>query len=342
MTRRILVVGPSWVGDMVMAQPLVQSLEGHAGPNQVDMLAAPWVAGLVSRMPGVGEVIDNPFRHGELALGRRLRLAHDLRQRRYDQAVVLPNSLKSALVPWMAHIPRRTGFRGELRLGVLNDIRALDPAAVPRLVDRFLLLAEAGGNEAPSPRLESSAARRAELRVRLLSPGSDRPAACLCPGAEYGPAKRWPVRHFAALADALVERGLDVWLLGSPKDMAIAAEIVAAARHPLVNLVGRTSLEDAVDLLADARVAVSNDSGLMHIAAAVGTPVVALFGSSSPDYTPPLSANARIVHHPVPCSPCFERECPLKHFACLEQLLPPVVIAEVDAALAWKPATGTA
>ncbi len=341
MTRRILVVGPSWVGDMVMAQPLVQSLQRHAGPNQIDMLAPPWVAGLVARMPGVADVIENPFRHGELALGRRRTLAGELRQRRYDQAVVLPNSLKSALIPWMARIPRRTGFRGEWRLGLLNDIRALDPGAVPRLVDRFLLLAEAGAHEAPSPRLESSPARRAELRARL-TPGSHRPAACLCPGAEYGPAKRWPVRHFAALADALVERGLDVWLLGSPKDASVAAQIVAAARHPLVNLVGRTSLEDAVDLLADARVAVSNDSGLMHVAAAVGTPVVALFGSSSPDYTPPLSASARIVRHPVPCSPCFERECPLKHFACLEQLLPPAVIAEVDAALAWKPGTGTA
>lgn len=341
MTRRILVVGPSWVGDMVMAQPLVQSLQRHDGPNEVHVLAAPWVAGLVSRMPGVGQVIDNPFRHGELALGRRRVLARELRQRRYDQAVVLPNSLKSALIPWLARIPRRTGFRGELRLGLLNDIRALDTVAIPRLVDRFLLLAEAGGNQAPVPRLESPPARRAELRARLAA-DSDRPMACLCPGAEYGPAKRWPVRHFAALADTLVERGLDVWLLGSPKDSAVAAEIVSAARHPLLNLVGRTSLEDAVDLLADARVAVSNDSGLMHVAAAVGTPVVALFGSSSPDYTPPLSASARIVRHPVPCSPCFERECPLKHFACLEELLPPVVIAEVDAALSWKPGTGKA
>ena len=146
------------------------------------------------------------------------------------------------------------------------------------------------------------------------------------------------MRHFATLADTLVERGLDVWLLGSPKDATIASEILSAARHPVLNLVGQTSLEDAIDLLAEACVAVSNDSGLMHVAAAVGTPVVALFGSSSPDYTPPLSASARILRHPVPCSPCFERDCPLKHFACLEQLLPSAVIAEVDAALAWRPA----
>jgi heptosyltransferase II len=329
-TDRILVVGPSWVGDMVMAQPLVARLQANSPGAAVDVFAPAWVLPIVRRMPGVAAAIDSPFAHGELALGRRWRTARSLRSRGYRQAVVLPNSLKSALVPWFAGIPRRTGFLGEQRRGLLNDVRSFDPAAVPRLVDRFLLLGD-GPIAAPMPHLESAAGTRAALATRL-GLALAQPVACLCPGAEYGPAKRWPVKHFAALARRLADRGFAVWLLGSAKDAPVADAIREASGDACESLAGRTDLGEAADLLACAAVVVSNDSGLMHVAAAVGSPVVALFGSSSPDYTPPLSGVARIVRHPVPCSPCFRRECPLGHFACMEDLSVESVLAESLAA----------
>jgi len=335
MTDRILVVGPSWVGDMVMAQPLIARLQASSPGAAIDVFAPGWVLPIVRRMPGSPEAIDSPFAHGELALGKRWRTACSLRGRGYRQAVVLPNSLKSALVPWFAGIPRRTGFLGEQRRGLLNDIRQFDAAAVPRLVDRFLLLGD-GPVVAPLPHLESAPDAMDALGARL-GITLDRPVACLCPGAEYGPAKRWPIRHFAALASRLRDHGFAVWLLGSMKDAPVTETIREASDDACQSLAGRTDLGEAADLLACAAVVVSNDSGLMHVAAAVGRPVVALFGSSSPAYTPPLSAVARVVRHPVPCSPCFRRECPLGHFACMEDLSVASVLAETLAAAGSLP-----
>ncbi len=318
MNDRILIVGASWVGDMVMAQPLLARLRAAAPQSPIDVLAPAWVLPIVRRMPEVADLVASPFGHGTLDLRGRWRLARDLARRGYGQAVLLPNSIKSALVPWLAGIPRRTGFLGEHRHGLVNDVRRFDPVAVPRLVDRFLLLGDGPAVE-PLPQLVCDPSSRDALLTRL---GVDlaRPVACLCPGAEYGPAKRWPVRHFGELVRRLDAAGFAVWLMGSAKDAPVADEIRAAAGGAGHVLAGRTDLGEAADLLACARVVVSNDSGLMHVAAAVGRPVVALFGSSSPDYTPPLSPLARIVRNPVPCSPCFQRVCPLGHFACLEEL----------------------
>lgn len=335
MTDRILVVGPSWVGDMVMAQPLLARLKAAAPAAPIDVFAPAWVLPIVQRMPEVAEALPNPFAHGQLGLAQRWRTARQLARRGYSRAVVLPNSLKSALIPWFARIPQRTGFLGEHRRGLINDIRRYDATAVPRLVDRFLLLGD-GPTVAPRPHLTSASTDREALAARL-GLTLDRPVACLCPGAEFGPAKRWPTRHFAALALALRDRGFAVWLLGSAKDAPIAEAIHAAAADACVSLAGRTDLGEAADLLACATVIVSNDSGLMHVAAALDRPVVALFGSSSPDYTPPLSPEARVVRHAVPCSPCFRRECPLGHFACLEDLTVDVVLTETLAAAGTHP-----
>lgn len=329
----ILVVGPSWVGDTVLSQPLLRLLKARHPGAQIDYLAPPWTLPLLARMPEVRAGIENPFGHGTLQLAARRKFGRSLHAGGYDQAMVLPNSFKSALIPWFAGIPVRTGFRGEARWGLLNDLRRLDAQALPQMAQRFAALALPANAPLPAsllpPALTSSAADQGALLARLrLDPG--KPAVAFCPGAEYGPAKRWPAAHFAALARNLAARGYAVWLVGSPRDHAVAEIITQAGDGACVNLCGKTSIAEAVDLLAAARLIVTNDSGLMHVAAAVGRPLVALYGSSSPQFTPPLSAQACIVSLNVECSPCFARTCPLGHFKCLNDLAPERVMAEID------------
>jgi len=334
MSERILIVAPSWVGDAILSEPLVALLREQFGNPAIDVLAPPWCGPVYTRMRGVGRVIANPIGHGRLDLAGRRALARSLRASGagagYTRAYVLPNSWKSALVPWLARIPRRTGYLGESRWGLLNDTRRLARKAQPRLVDRFAALAVAANAPppvAPPPVLVPDAANRAAA-AQALGLELDRPVAILCPGAEYGPAKRWPAVHFAELARRLAADGMQVWLIGSPNDQPDAGAVVAAAdasSGPLRDLSGRTDLGTAIDLLSLATVVVSNDSGLMHAAAGVGVPLVALFGSSSPIYTPPLSARAQIVRIEIECSPCFKRECPLGHFKCMRDLDPDAV-----------------
>ena len=321
MAERILIVAPSWVGDAILSEPLVAVLREPLGEPIVDVLAPPWCAAVYARMRGIGHIVENPLGHGELGLGRRRALAREIRARAYTRAFILPNSFKSALIPWFAGIPRRIGYAAEARRALLTETRRLDPKAVPRLVDRFVALAVPMGRlipTPPAPVLVPNAANAAAA-MRALKLSTHRPIAIFCPGAEYGPAKRWPAEHFIALARRLLEEGYAVWLLGSPNDQAAALPI-AAAIPGVRDLTGRTDLGTAIDLLSLASVVVSNDSGLMHAAAAVGRPLVALFGSSSPDYTPPLSPLAQIAKIDIACSPCFQRECPLGHFKCMREL----------------------
>lgn len=328
-----LVVAPAWVGDLVMSQPLIAALAAQDPSGKVDLLAPTWTAGLGARLPGAGECIPSPFAHGELKLGARRRLGRQLAERGYRRAVVLPNSLKSALVPWFAGIPERVGYRGEWRGALLTDTRRLDAQALPRLVDRYFALASAptaAAVRAPDPRLEVDRSQVHIARIRLGLTGLAAPL-ILCPGAEYGPAKRWPVRHFAQLARQAHAREIPVWILGSAKDQAVAEEIRAHDAFHAVDLCGRTSLAEAVDLISAASGVVTNDSGLMHVAAALGVPTVALFGSSSAQYTPPLSARAVALSLGLACSPCFRRECPLGHLDCLEKLLPGQVSEALEA-----------
>jgi heptosyltransferase-2 len=277
-------------------------------------------------MPEITSTLASPFAHGELSLRKRLELARSLRSRRYDHALILPNSFKSALIPWFAKIPLRTGYVGELRYGLLNDARTLDERTLPMMADRYAALAQAAGEplQRPLPALHlrvDPGARATLLRTLGLDPAAA-PVICLCPGAEYGPAKRWPAQYFADLARALKADGFQVWIIGSEKDRAIGAEIARASDAAAIDVTGRTNLEQAVDLLSCAQHIVSNDSGLMHVAAALGVPLVALYGSSSPQFTPPLSARARIARIDLPCSPCYRRECPLGHFNCMRQMTP--------------------
>jgi heptosyltransferase-2 len=328
--RRILVVGPSWVGDMVMAQSLFMTLQAQHPGAQIDVLAPQWSLAILQRMPQVHQGIAMPLGHGQFGLGTRWRLGRQLASRGYDQAIVLPGSLKSALVPWFAGIPVRTGYTGEMRYGLLNDRRRLDKQALPMTVQRFVALGltpqPAQTPAVPSPRLQADAAQAASLCSRL-GLQTDRPVTAFMPGAEYGPAKQWPASHFAQLARELIAQGQQVWILGSAKDRAVGDAIVqAAAQERVHNLCGQTALADVVDLLSLCQAAVSNDSGLMHVAAALGIPLVALYGSSDPKHTPPLSPKARVLYLELPCSPCFERQCPLGHTRCLQDIQPPQVL----------------
>lgn len=328
---RTLIVAPSWVGDAVLSQPLLSRLKARDPGGTIDVLGPPWALPVYARMPEAGRLHALPFGHGELRIAARRRFARTLPA--YDRAVVLPNSLKSALVPWFAGIPRRTGWRGEWRYGLLNDVRTLDKAALPLIVERYAALADDPGapfaRPLAEPRLAIDPAARAALVAKL---GLDlaRPVAAFAPGAEYGPAKRWPARHFASLARILLARGHQVWLFGSGKDAEVTAEIQALAGGDCRDFAGKTSLGEAIDLMSLASRVVTNDSGLMHIAAALDRPTAAIFGSSSPAFTPPLSAKAKVISLRLSCSPCFARVCPLGHTNCLETLPPEDVLAAIE------------
>ena len=333
---RALIVAPAWIGDAVMAQSLFMRLARGIPGLVLDALAPPWVAPVLRRMPEIAGILDNPFAHGELSLAGRFRLGRRLARQNYRRAYVLPNSAKSALLPFFAGIPERVGFTGEARYGLINRRHTLDKTALPRMVERFAQLAQTPGSplERPieSPRLVSTAEQQADTLNAL---GIERPSrvAVFCPGAEYGPAKRWPTRHFAALADALAERGYAVWLLGSARDRPVGEEIAHQAKRATPrNFCGETTLDQAIDLIAASDFVVCNDSGLMHVAAALGKPLTALYGSSSPVFTPPLSRRAAILSLDLECSPCFERECPRGHLDCLNQLAPRSVLAACLAA----------
>ncbi len=329
--KKYLIVGPSWVGDMVMAQSLFIDIKRREPNAQIDVLAPAWTAAMVDRMPQVSQLIVGNFNHGKLSLGERVRLGKSLRENSYSNAIVLPNSLKSALVPAMAKIPRRTGFLGEQRWGLLNDIRRLNKQKLPMTVQRFVALGLTKGSTPravetiPAPKLEVRTEQvKSVLTANKLS--ADSPILAVCPGAEFGASKQWPARHFAECAKHYLAKGWQVWLLGSENDLDVCRQINELSAAKCTVLAGKTSLPDAVDLISQASLVLSNDSGLMHIAAALQIPLVAVYGSTDPGHTPPLSDNHLVARLGLECSPCFKRDCPLQHLDCLNKLTPASVL----------------
>lgn len=318
-----LIIAPQWIGDAVMTEPLLRRLAARG--ERLTVGALPWVAPVYRAMPQVADVIEFPFAHGGLQFKARRSIAKRLAGQ-FDKAYVLPNSLKSALLPFLASIPQRIGYLGEARVGLLTH-RLKNPKNKPPMVAFYSALSGESGLADDRPELHMAAAQvEAVLNELGLQRGS---YVVFAPGAEFGPAKRWPARHFSELAARLDGA---VVLLGSGKEAAlcdeIAAPVNAVQAGKCLNLAGKTSLPQALALIAASRSTVSNDSGLMHVAAALGVPQVAIFGSSSPLHTPPLSDQARVLwlkadpayQPPLDCAPCFARECPLGHTRCLNDI----------------------
>lgn len=324
---RVLIVGPAWVGDMVMAHALVRTVSRNQPGAAIDMVAPAWSAPLIERMPNVRKAIPLPLGHGEFRWAVRRKLGVSLRDRQYSQAIVIPRSFKAALVPFHARIPTRTGYLGETRYGLLNDIRKLDKIVLDGTAKRYAALGFASDADqpppVPAPILNAWIDDALMTRLGLVRGA----LVALMPGAEYGPAKQWPPAHFHTLARSLASQGVQVVVLGSAKEHALGERIVDGIAGAF-NACGETSLVEAIDLLAAAHVAVSNDSGLMHVAAAVGCSVVGIYGSSSPAFTPPLTSKSNILWRQLECSPCFKRTCPLGHTRCLTEL-DPVQVTDV-------------
>ena len=334
--QRCLIIAPSWVGDMVMAQSLFQAIKQQQPSMIIDVLAPAWCAALTDFMPEVNQLIESPFEHKKLSLLKRWQLGKQLRNQ-YDVAYVLPNSFKSALVPFFAKIPKRIGFLGEQRRGLLNQYIKLDKQQFPLMVQRFLALSQLDETTPvekslmPRPKLTISTKDQTKVVNKLgVELGFDEKVLVLCPGAEFGQAKQWPSQHYAAVARFYIDQGWQVWLMGSAKDVSVCQSINSLSAKSCTVFAGTTSLAEAVILMSFANLVVSNDSGLMHVAAALHKPLVAVYGSTDPGFTPPLNDNVIMESIDLECSPCFKRECPLEHLNCLQQLLPSKVLASAQ------------
>lgn len=340
----ILIVGPSWVGDMVMAQTLFMCLKQRHPNCSIDVLAPEWSRPILERMPEVRQALSFPLGHGVLDIRARRRIGQQLKGQ-YQHAILLPNSLKSALTPFFAGIPLRTGWKGEMRYGLLNDLRTLDKQRYPLMIERFMALAYDKNMELPKPyprpHLNVIAENR-DAALQAFKLTTEQPVLALCPGAEFGEAKRWPAEHYAQVAEHYIRQGWQVWIFGSKKDHSVGEEIrallIPGLREEVANLAGETSLAQAIDLMSCAGAVVSNDSGLMHVAAALNLPLVAVYGSTSPDFTPPLAEQVAIVRTGIECSPCFDRTCRYGHYNCLRQL-PSSMVIDALAQLVGVPVT---
>ena len=336
---KILILGPAWVGDMVMAQSLFKTLKANRPNCTIDVAAPAWTLPLLERMPEVSGKIALPFKHGELAFWQRIKFGKSLKNQGYTQSIILTNSLKSALLPWAACIKKRTSFLGEMRYGLVNDIRPLDKTKLKKTVERFVFLGLAKGHllpkTIPNPTLKANSESALAVLSKLNFAFSKQSKTLgLCPGAEYGEAKRWPAEYYAEIANHALNNGWQVMLFGSDKDVPVTRKINQATQNRCFDLGGKTKLGEAIDIMSLCNTVVSNDSGLMHVAAALDKKLIAIFGSSDPYHTPPMHPDAVIEYLKLGCSPCFKRECPLsdpdKQLACLKNITPSNILLSIS------------
>ncbi len=331
--QKILIIGPAWVGDMVLAQSLFKTLKANQPNCMIDVAAPAWTLPLLERMPEVSGKIALPFKHGELAFWQRIQFGKSLKNADYTQAIILTNSFKSALLPWAAGIAKRTGFLGEMRYGLINDIRPLDKAKLKKTVERFVTLGldkEASlPKNIPNPHLNSAPESPWILAYRLGVLDNEGKILGLCPGAEYGEAKRWPTEYYAEVANDALKNGWQVLLFGSGKDVPVTSQINHLTQNKCIDLGGKTKLGEAIDLMSICDTIISNDSGLMHVAAALNKKLIAIFGSSDPYHTPPMQPDAVIEYLALDCSPCFKRTCPLGHLNCLKKISPKMILTKI-------------
>ncbi|MFZ6688214.1 lipopolysaccharide heptosyltransferase II [Undibacterium sp. SXout11W] len=323
-TKRLLIISPNWIGDMVMAQPLLQLLKLQYPDRAIDVLAPSSVAPVLKSMVEVDTILETPFKHGALQLRERWRYAQILRQRGYEAAYILPNTLKFALLPWMAGIKKRVGYKGESRYGLINVMHFDDKTKSRPMVPFYAALACAPSPQVPAHVPKPCLSVQDEQKHAALNQvglSAAQPLICFAPGAEFGNAKRWPASHFAALANTILQHHPEVQiaLFGSPKDALVCDEIQALSPQ-VYQLAGKTRLDQAVALMSSSLAVVSNDSGLLHIASALNRPVMAIYGSTDPDHAPPFSDIAHSFSLRLPCSPCKQRECPLAHHDCMQKL----------------------
>ncbi len=338
---KILVIAPSWIGDLVMSQCLYKQLKQNDPNCEIHVLAPKWCLPILERMPEVSKRILMPIGHGEFNFSGRKSLAKTLRPENYDQAYILPNSWKSALIPFLAKIPHRYGWKGEMRYVLINHMRK-NKADFPLLIERYVALAcneniHSAKDLAPIAKPALTVKHLSALEIAKFHIRSTEKPLGLCPGAEYGITKKWPPIAYATVATHYLKEHStsEVWIFGSNKDADTAQEIINDIPDTFHNrirmLTGSTTLTEAVDLLAMCNLVICNDSGLMHITAAVKTRLVAIFGSTSTKYTPPLAEDALIVESDEPCHPCFKKQCQYGTLACLTKITPKDVIAKITA-----------
>jgi heptosyltransferase II len=334
MAEKILVLGPAWVGDMVLAQSLFITLKANKPDFIIDVAAPAWTLPLLARMPEVSQSIALPFKHGEFAFFDRIRFGKTLKSAGYTQSIILTNSFKSALLPWAAGIPKRTSYLGEMRYGLVNDVRPLDKSKLKKTVERFVFLGlnhhQSLPSILPNPRLIADAENAKKTLEKLNIPLGENKVLGLCPGAEYGEAKCWPPEYYAEVANEVLKQGWQVWLFGSDKDTATTNQINQLTQKKCADFGGKTKLSEVIDLISLCDTVVSNDSGLMHIAAALNKKLIAIFGSSDPSHTPPMSPKVMIEYLGLECSPCFKRVCPLGHMNCLRNIKPSQILRDIS------------
>ena len=338
----ILIVPYIWIGDFVRCHSVVQLLRERFPDRPVDILATTLCAPLTDYMPGLRRAIVADLPRSRLALPEQAKLASRLRREGYGTVLIMPRTWKAALAPFLAGVPERIGFFGEARVFLLNDLR-FGERRLPRMVERCATLAFPAHAKLPpalpAPRLDVPAAEAAGWRAKRGLAGNTRPVVALAPGA-VGPSKRWPGSAYAALARRLIADGFSVWVVGGAQEKRLAAEIVGDTTAR--DLTG-ADLREAILALACASVAISNDSGLLHVAAALGTPSMGIFGPTSPWHWGPLNPLAATIEmkSALACRPCHRPVCRLGHHRCMQEITPDQVLAATRRVIASAALAGS-